>query len=66
MISIFSLSTVNHKLEKCLRAFLFISLKSCDSGCEARTTFYHLHFVPWLYFQREFFLSATGRLFYRG
>jgi len=38
MINIFFLSTVNHKLEKCLYAFLFIPLKSCDSSSEARAT----------------------------
>lgn len=66
MINIFSLSTMNHKLEKCLRAFLFIPLKSSDSGCEAKTTSHHLCLVPRLSFQRKVFLSATGSLFYGG
>lgn len=37
MISIFSVQTVNHKLEKCLHAFLFIPLKN-DTNREAGTT----------------------------
>lgn len=60
MISIFCLLTANHKLEKCLHAFLFIPLKNTDSHCETRTTSLSLCTSFQGFVSREKFSSQTN------